>query len=169
VAIKHLRIRPKWVLSGVNEGGNLGVDIHYSGTVAGAREAALMGFRSMAISQYLRRDRPRHWELSALRAIHAWSHLQSLELVPTEFWNINLPVVEGARVDLPMVQCSPEPQMLTYDFACVDPEPSDVGPSDQTQWLKYRSNYQERPRSESLDVEQCFSGQITATRLSSKF
>ena len=79
--------------------------------------------------------------------------------------------------------------MLTYDFACVDPEPSDMGPSDmgpsdmgpsdmgpsdmassdQTQWLKYRSNYQERPRSESLDVEQCFSGQITATRLSSKF
>ena len=184
VAIKHLGIRPKWVLSGVNEGGNLGVDIHYSGTVAGAREAALMGFRSMAISQYLRRDRPRHWDLSALRAIHAWSHLQSLELRPTEFWNINLPVVESARVDLPLVQCGPEPQMLTYDFACVDPEstdmgppdmgppdqgPSDQGPSDQTQWLKYRSNYQERPRSESLDVAQCFSGQITATRLSSKF
>ena len=74
--------------------------------------------------------------------------------------------------------------MLTYDFARVDPEPSDLGhsdmassdmassdmaSSDQTQWLKYRSNYQERPRSESLDVEQCFSGQITATRLSSKF
>jgi 5'-nucleotidase len=177
------------VLSGVNEGGNLGVDIHYSGTVAGAREAALMGLRSMAISQYLRRDRPRHWELSALRAIHAWSHLRSLELGPTEFWNINLPVVESARVDLPLVQCRPEPQMLTYDFACVDPEPSDMGPSDrassdmassdmassdmassdQIQWLKYRSNYQERPRSESLDVEQCFSGQITATRLSSKF
>ena len=179
VAIKHLRIRPKWVLSGVNEGGNLGVDIHYSGTVAGAREAALMGLRSMAISQYLRRDRPRHWELSALRAIHAWSQLRSLELGPTEFWNINLPVVESARVDLPLVQCSPEPQMLTYDFACVDPEstdmgppdmgPPDMGPPDQTQWLKYRSNYQERPRSESLDVAQCFSGQITATRLSSKF
>ena len=94
--------------------------------------------------------------------------------MPTEFWNIILPVVEGARVDLPLVQCSPEPQMLTYDFACVDPEPSDMASSntassDQTQWLKYRSNYQERPRSESLDVEQCFSGQITATRLSSKF
>jgi hypothetical protein len=64
--------------------------------------------------------------------------------------------------------------MLTYDFACVDQEPSDLGHSDQghsdpAQWLKYRSNYQERPRSESLDVAQCFSGQITATRLSSKF
>jgi len=46
---------------------------------------------------------------------------------------------------------------------------SNMASSDQTQWLKYRSNYQERPRSESLDVEQCFSGQITATRLSSKF
>jgi hypothetical protein len=69
--------------------------------------------------------------------------------------------------------------MLTYDFACVDQESSDQEPSDQgrsdqghsdpAQWLKYRSNYQERPRSESLDVAQCFSGQITATRLSSKF
>ena len=64
--------------------------------------------------------------------------------------------------------------MLTYDFACVDQESSDqessdLGRSDQAQWLKYRSNYHERPRSESLDVAQCFSGQITATRLSSKF
>lgn len=169
VAIKHLRIRPKWVLSGVNEGGNLGVDIHYSGTVAGAREASLMGLKAMAISQYLRRDRPRHWDLTALRAIHAWRHLQSLELEPTEFWNINLPVVESTRVDLPLVQCRPEPQMLTYDFACVDQESSDQGRSDPAQWLKYRSNYQERPRSELLDVAVCFSGQITATRLSSKF
>ena len=30
-----------WVLSGINAGGNLGVDIHHSGTVAAAREAAL--------------------------------------------------------------------------------------------------------------------------------
>ena len=83
--------------------------------------------------------------------------------------NINLPVVESTRVDLPLVQCRPEPQMLTYDFACVDQESSDQGRSDPAQWLKYRSNYQERPRSELLDVAVCFSGQITATRLSSRF
>src|SRR5262249_7116594 len=30
-----------WVLAGLNEGGNLGVDVHHSGTVAAVREAVL--------------------------------------------------------------------------------------------------------------------------------
>ena len=37
-----------WVLSGVNNGGNLGVDAHMSGTVAAAREAALLGRPAIA-------------------------------------------------------------------------------------------------------------------------
>ncbi len=40
------------VLSGINHGANLGVDIHLSGTVAAAREAALHGIPAVAISQY---------------------------------------------------------------------------------------------------------------------
>jgi 5'-nucleotidase len=162
VAIKHLRIRPKWVLSGVNEGGNLGVDIHYSGTVAGAREAALMGFPSMAISQYLRRDRPRDWPLSALRAVHAWQQLQSIQLDPNQFWNVNLPVVDHTRTELAIQHAIPEPQMLEYDFA--DVEDQSV-PKFDTQIVKYRSNYQLRPRTEEFDVAKCFAGNITASRL----
>jgi len=165
VALKYLRIRPKWILSGVNEGGNLGVDIHYSGTVAGAREAALLGFRSMAISQYLRRDKPRDWDLSAQRAIEAWKNLQSIELHKSQFWNVNLPVVDHDQVQLPIVHAQPEPQMLTYEFGLVD----DTGIQDannQTQTIKYLSNYQQRPRTESFDVQACFSGNITASRLS---
>lgn len=38
------------VVSGINEGANLGDDIGYSGTVAGAREAALLGIPSIASS-----------------------------------------------------------------------------------------------------------------------
>lgn len=156
VAIKYLGIRPKWVLSGVNEGGNLGVDIHYSGTVAAAREAALLGFPSMAISQYLRRDRPRDWPLSALRAAHAWSELKSIKLQENQFWNVNLPVVDHAGVELELAHVEPEPQMLGYDFASID---------GQAQTVKYRSNYQERPRSDQFDVAMCFSGNITVSRL----
>ena len=40
------------VLSGINDGANLGVDIYYSGTVAAAREATFFGLRSIAFSQY---------------------------------------------------------------------------------------------------------------------
>ena len=165
VAIKHLKIRPKWVLSGVNEGGNLGVDIHYSGTVAGAREATLMGFRAIAVSQYLRRDRPRNWPLSALRAIHAWTHLRSIELQEDQFWNVNLPVVDHSNIELPIAPCEPEPQMLAYEFAPIEDQ-IESGVSSDLQIIKYTSNYQLRPRLESYDVDKCFGGNITASRLS---
>lgn len=41
---------PDMILSGINTGANLGTDIHYSGTVAAAREGALMNIRSYAFS-----------------------------------------------------------------------------------------------------------------------
>lgn len=42
--------RPHLVVSGINHGLNMGMDIVYSGTVAAAREGALRGIPSMAIS-----------------------------------------------------------------------------------------------------------------------
>ncbi len=41
---------PDLVISGINNGSNLGVDINYSGTVAAAREAAVIGIPSLAVS-----------------------------------------------------------------------------------------------------------------------
>ncbi len=45
-----LKKRPDLVISGINYGANLGCDINYSGTVSAAREAAMLGLRSMAVS-----------------------------------------------------------------------------------------------------------------------
>jgi 5'-nucleotidase len=42
--------RPDVVVSGINHGFNLGMDVIYSGTVAAAREAALRGLRAIAFS-----------------------------------------------------------------------------------------------------------------------
>jgi 5'-nucleotidase len=42
---------PNLVFSGINHGANLGDDIMYSGTVAGAREASRHGIPSLAVSQ----------------------------------------------------------------------------------------------------------------------
>ena len=42
---------PSLVLSGVNRGSNLADDITYSGTVAGAMEGTVLGFRSIALSR----------------------------------------------------------------------------------------------------------------------
>lgn len=42
--------RPDLVLSGINRGSNLGQDIYYSGTVAGAREACFRGVPAVSLS-----------------------------------------------------------------------------------------------------------------------
>ncbi len=42
--------RPRAVISGINAGFNVGEDVFYSGTVAGAREAALLGVPALAVS-----------------------------------------------------------------------------------------------------------------------
>lgn len=46
----HLDRSPDLCVSGVNAGPNLSFDVHYSGTVGAAFEAALLGVRSIAVS-----------------------------------------------------------------------------------------------------------------------
>jgi 5'-nucleotidase len=51
LAVRQLMpIKPSIVLSGINNGPNLGDDVTYSGTVAGAYEGMLLGLPSLAIS-----------------------------------------------------------------------------------------------------------------------
>ena len=48
--VEILKIKPDLVVSGINPGANVGVNVNYSGTVAAAREAALYGIPSVAVS-----------------------------------------------------------------------------------------------------------------------
>ncbi len=50
LAIGNLAPMPDLVISGINLGANRGTDVFYSGTVAGAMEAALNGVRAIAVS-----------------------------------------------------------------------------------------------------------------------
>lgn len=63
VAINHIMkdSPPDLVLSGVNVGGNLGEDVHYSGTVAAAMEGVLLGAPSIALSQVWTNPDNIHW------------------------------------------------------------------------------------------------------------
>ena len=82
--------QPDWVLSGINAGGNLGVDIHHSGTVAAAREAALHGWPAMALSQYHRRGQPIDWDIAASWAEAVFAAVGDFDpLKNGEFFNIN--------------------------------------------------------------------------------
>jgi 5'-nucleotidase len=64
LALLHLvKRRPALVVSGINNGYNLGSDVFYSGTVAGAVEAALRGIPAIAVS--LERRRPQDFSHAA--------------------------------------------------------------------------------------------------------
>ena len=57
IAVKGLlKETPKLVVSGINKGPNLGDDVTYSGTVAGAIEGTLLGIPSLAVSLAARED-----------------------------------------------------------------------------------------------------------------
>src|SRR3954447_22789104 len=53
---KLLPRTPDLVVSGMNSGANVGINVIYSGTVAAAIEAAFLGLSSIAVSLFLRKE-----------------------------------------------------------------------------------------------------------------
>jgi 5'-nucleotidase len=175
VGLLYLNLRPDWVVSGVNHGGNLGVDILYSGTAAGAREASLFGVSSVAISQYMRRDVERDWGLNAKRAETVFQKILDWERTGAGFWNINLPALpmEMTGMDFPVSLCEPEFQSLSYSMEEIEKTWEILGESlikadpMPSRTVLYRSNYQARPRVSGSDVDLCFGGHATVSWLQS--
>jgi 5'-nucleotidase len=89
--------RPDLVVSGMNHGLNLGVDVFYSGTVAAAREAALRGIPSVAVSADLGADRPAAARLGASLALATLASFRAArpagEAAPPRapLMNVNIP------------------------------------------------------------------------------
>jgi 5'/3'-nucleotidase len=81
--------RPALVVSGVNPGANLGDDVTYSGTVAGAFEGMLLGVGSLAISDVA--YQPQHLETAAAFAAVLAKHCLEHGLPPETTLNVNVP------------------------------------------------------------------------------
>ncbi|MCO6436363.1 MAG: 5'/3'-nucleotidase SurE [Phycisphaerae bacterium] len=79
------------VLSGVNRGANAGVDVYYSGTVAGAREAAILRIPAIAVSQAVREDVDIDWHRAREVTKELLPGLLEEQLPAAGFWNINMP------------------------------------------------------------------------------
>ena len=156
IAITCLAPDARWLIAGINRGGNLGADTHISGTVAAAREAALLGRHSIAISHYVAKGRDVDWDAAVRRAGAALARIFAEEQQPGTFWNVNLPhPPEGAR----------EPEIV---FCPLDPSPLDVRFRRNGSEFRYYGDYHGRPRLSGSDVDRCFAGDITVSRLTVK-
>ena len=90
---------PDLVVSGINKGYNLGDDVTYSGTVAGAMEGALLGIPGIAVS--LRRNgETLDFRHAAAAAAAVAEQVLRTGLPPRTFLNINVPTgrPKGFRV-----------------------------------------------------------------------
>jgi 5'-nucleotidase len=153
IALTHLAPDADWVLSGVNHGANLGVDVYTSGTVAAAREAALLGRRALAISQYIGPGGEADWELTAARAAAVLPVVLARELEPGHFWNINLPLPSTSEIALPIVFCG------------IDTGAHAVRYRRSGSLFVYEGNYHARPRQPGRDVDVCMSGRVAVTKV----
>lgn len=81
------------LVSGINEGANLGVDTFYSGTIAGAREGAIHGVPSVAVSQAVRKGTDVRWEEATRATRELMQRISHDELPGPGFLSVNLPAV----------------------------------------------------------------------------
>jgi 5'-nucleotidase len=153
VAVHGLAPDVDWVLSGINAGGNLGADVHHSGTVAAVREAVLHGWRGVAVSQYRRRGLDFDWERATAWTLTVLRDLLALPCPAGAFWNINLPHLAPG---------DPEPEVV---FCPLDPMPLPLSYHRDGDTLHYNGDYHRRLRRPGTDVDVCFSGRIAVTRL----
>ncbi|HKK36964.1 MAG TPA: 5'/3'-nucleotidase SurE, partial [Paracoccaceae bacterium] len=107
VALKHLMAEtpPDLILSGVNRGHNVAEDVVYSGTVGGAIEAVVHGFRAIALSQAYGPATANEADMfGAAKAAGADAVRRVLDLPWDEdaayglFYNVNFPPVPAAKV-----------------------------------------------------------------------
>ena len=83
--------RPDLIVSGMNHGLNLGVDVFYSGTVAAAREAAIRGIPAVAISADERADRDAAAALGAAIALAALAGYRRAPTAAAPLLSVNIP------------------------------------------------------------------------------
>jgi 5'-nucleotidase len=88
--------RPSLVVSGINKGANLGGDITYSGTVAAAMEAIVIGVPSIAVSL----DNYYEWDFAyaADFAAQLAAHVLKDGLAPDVLLNVNVPDLPADKI-----------------------------------------------------------------------
>ncbi|MCC6554734.1 MAG: 5'/3'-nucleotidase SurE [Polyangiaceae bacterium] len=90
--------RPDLVVSGMNHGLNLGADVFYSGTVAAAREGAMRGLPSLALSADHAADRAAAAALGAWIALALLAEARRAATWPAPLLNVNIPAGSAWKV-----------------------------------------------------------------------
>lgn len=138
--------RPDICVSGINHGGNLGDDASYSGTVAGAMEATILGVPGLAVSLVARENFD--FTHAAAFAVIAARKVLEEGLPEGTLLNINLPPGEIKRVMVtrqgikharPIISEHIDPRGKPYFW--IGEEHFNVKPDEGTDYYAVKSGY----------------------------
>lgn len=167
-----------WVFSGINNGGNLGVDFFISGTVAAAREATFFGARAIAISQH-RLNYPETFDWDKTKGLVRRVITQLMakpDFGAGQLVNVNLPDCSQRDVQtVSLVECQRDTNPLPFEYrkalteeVARDPnfgQRSNLDSIDSSQQrsLVYCGAYNSRKRDPGKDVDVCLGGDVAIT------
>lgn len=103
--------KPDLVISGMNAGANVGINVIYSGTVAAAIEAAFLGVPAIAVSLYLGKGRPRFDTAAAFARRTIEKLLERGLPAAHDCLSINIPITEYPAGFTEGDELPPEPPM----------------------------------------------------------
>lgn len=153
LALKQFMPDVEWVIAGINPGANLGTDVYQSGTVAAAREAAMLGCKAIAVSQYIAPEQKIDWKITGQHVARILSIVMGKNQNPGEFWNINLPHPISESVNPVYELCERDKNPHEFDF------------EKKGNQYSYSGIFHNRPRTKGFDVDVCLSGKIAVSRL----
>ena len=132
--LEILDYKPDMVISGINPGANVGVNVNYSGTVAAAKEATLYGILAMAVSIHSRDAQ--YYDEAAIFIEKLAEQLYADRLPFGTFLNVNIPnrplkEIAGIRISRLDLEFFPEfidkrldPRRRTYYWQGCDSLPA---------------------------------------------
>lgn len=154
LALKQLVPDAGMLIAGINPGANLGSDVYNSGTVAAAREAAILGCPAIAVSQYIARDQQIDWKITGHHAEPVLKMLIGRQLPDAHFWNVNLPHPVSKESDPAFKFCGLDTHPHRYEYLKAGDE------------YTYKGSIHERPRDPGTDVAVCFDeGKVAITQI----
>jgi 5'-nucleotidase len=138
---------PDLVASGINKGYNIGDDVTYSGTVAGAMEGALLGIPSLAVS--LERSSGAYdFTAAAVAAAQVAERVIARGLPARTFVNVNVPTgtpkgvrvtVQAKRNHVTVVNGRVDPRGQAYYW--IEEGQNDWEPHDRSDYQAVRDGY----------------------------
>lgn len=151
--------RPDLVISGMNMGANVGINVLYSGTCAAAIEAAFLGVPSIAVSLHIGASRPNYdvaagWARTVIQRLLARGPLGAHQCL-----NINIPITEREGAMPPVVAAT----MNTHGM--IDAFTRNTNPLGQTYYWSSGQPMEFHATEAGSDVQGLMERRITVTPL----